>query len=614
MAAVARAVTPWLTLLVALTAAGLPNETYADDEPAGNERWLVVPACVPRPGQEPCLERLAAREWTASLADLQEIFPSEQARLLFEERGSSPPVMATSSDIDALARDASQALYHVAIGLSERARADVKRAMQRAERALESLNRESRSARHLLDACLFVVRAHLQSKQRDQAVQQALECRRMSPDITPRIDVHPPEVIGLLAEADAELLARQGGSLRVESLPPGCAVYVNGRNLGTTPKELARLSPGEYRIQVECVDGEFGRVHRVTVGSERVVMRIDTRFEATVQTTAGLSLRYSSSTQAREHARYDAAEAARVVGVSHALVLWSEPGPGASGSSLLHSELLRASDGALLGGARLAVDRQGRPVRADYQRAAGEIAAGRFTDLTGETPVAFVPYRAEGSRARGGAATAERTGSDSPRRDPDLPDPALIEAERDTGEPATAMLVTGWSVGGLGLAGSAVGWGLYAHLLGLQSDYARTVNRGEDYFEALRDIDTAEPGPRIALGAGSVALAAALPLVLPDERGVPLWAWLTGGAGLAVAATGTALSVTEASCEIDGGAGRCTDPMLAAHLGQMLLLQSLPLLSVPVTYGVRELVRDQNGSLSLSLGPRRAAIGWRGVL
>ena len=93
--------------------------------------------------------------------------------------------MVSHGDLDALAHDAQMALYHVASGLPSRARQDVERALARADKVLESLNRESLAAQQLLDACLYLVRAHLQSNERQAAREQALECRRLVPTSSP---------------------------------------------------------------------------------------------------------------------------------------------------------------------------------------------------------------------------------------------------------------------------------------------------------------------------------------------------------------------------------------------------------------------------------------------
>jgi hypothetical protein len=272
------------------------------------------------------------------------------ARSYFEQRGSTLPVPVSHSDLEALAHDSQLALYHVAAGLLSQARQDVARALTRADRALESLNRESLSAQQLLDACLFLARAHLMARDHTRALDQALECRRRVPELQPDPKMHPPEIIGLVAEAEAELRLRNPGSLRIESEPDGCTVYVNGRPLGRAPLELPQLSPGEYRLQAECTEGEIGRVHRVSVSNSRVVKRIDTRFDAAVVTVLDLSLRYTDAASQQAHGVADAIEVGRVVGAN--TVLWTHPALDERlqpEQGIVEVSRLRVRDGALEG-------------------------------------------------------------------------------------------------------------------------------------------------------------------------------------------------------------------------------------------------------------------------
>jgi hypothetical protein len=147
----------------------LPDVAHAQ-APAEESRWLVMPSVVATQGDPKHPARAAARLISEDMrAHGKRAFSIEQAKELFEQHGSTPPMTASAADIDELAKDAQRALYHVASGLPQRAKKDVERALDRARRALESLNRETRAAQHLLDACLYLVRAHLQHGDRAQA-------------------------------------------------------------------------------------------------------------------------------------------------------------------------------------------------------------------------------------------------------------------------------------------------------------------------------------------------------------------------------------------------------------------------------------------------------------
>jgi peptidoglycan/xylan/chitin deacetylase (PgdA/CDA1 family) len=55
--------------------------------------------------------------------------------------------------------------------------------------------------------------------------------------------------------------------LLVESRPAGAVIFVNGRNMGTTPATLDALAPGGYEITLER-DGyrSWSTIVRVTAG------------------------------------------------------------------------------------------------------------------------------------------------------------------------------------------------------------------------------------------------------------------------------------------------------------------------------------------------------------
>lgn len=435
-----------------------------------------MPSAIGRDGDTVAAPRAVAAAFSKRVLPGLTI-SGKQARAVFEKRGSSAPVPVSHSDLEALAHDAQLALYHVASGLLSQARQDVARAFVRADRALESLNRESLSAQQLLDACLFLARAHLMAHEHELALEQALECRRRVPEVQPDPKMHPPEVIGLVAEAEAELKLRNAGSLRVESEPDACTVYVNGRPLGRAPLELPQLSPGEYRLQAECAEGEIGRVHRVTVGSERVVQRIDTRLDAAVVTALELSLRYGSSADQQAYGAGDAVEVARVVGADS--VLWVHaaldsqlvPAPG-----VVDLTRLRVRDGASIASVRI------RASDAASQTAAvAVLQAGKSLDLTGAVPRALpgptpLPDRppdpmAQSARAQPSAAlrlpARDEVSSEQPAMVPRADPPSLLVPIIVTGAGGALL------IGGLitGLMSDHIATGLEKHCPGGQCDY-----------------------------------------------------------------------------------------------------------------------------------------------
>jgi len=578
-------------LLTCLFAAGASAQSSSEP----NSRWLVLPALVAAQAEPLHPARTAARLLSQELrAHGKRALSIDEAKTLFEQNGSTPPMTASAADIDQLARDAQRALYHVASGLPARAKADVQRALERARRALESLNRETRAAQHLLDACLFLVRAHLQHGNRPAARNQALECRRLVPDILPDGTVHPPDVIGVFAEAQAELLAHEPAALRIESEPTGCAAYVNGRNLGPTPKELSQLSPGEYRLQVECDPGLMGRVHRVALANSRVVVAIDTRYDRAIETLFDLSLSYGSDQQAAEHAGRDAVETARVVGATDVVLATSLSAPGVFPARVQLARF-RVADGTPLARAVVLVsidDKRGVIAEADLEAARVALTA-KVAARNAATSSAAPPHQPmEQPAIEPVAATAGAAPIDEPS-------PQDLWEPETPGERSQVLPIVGYALGGLGLASYATGWVLYAGALDQQQTYADALNANAmpknpttDELTALRDVDQADGPPIVAAAIGGALSAASVPLWLPKSEGIPWWGWTAGAGGLVMAATGGALALGEGSCDLDRF-GRCTQPAQATHLGAMLMLQAVPLLAVPIVQGIRSLTSEQ---------------------
>ena len=564
------------------------------------QSWIVVPVVVGSPEDADLSSARAHAAISAELARSSQVIEARIARDRFEARGSSSAVAATHGDIDQLARDAQQALYHVAMGLYTSASADVKRVLERADRALESLNRETIAARHLLDSCLFIVRARLQERKARAARDQALECRRLVPDIEPDPSIHPPDVIGEVAAAEAEIGARRSASLRVTSEPTGCAAFVQGRNLGMTPLELQRLSPGEYRIQAECVPGEYGRVHRVTLGTSRAVVHVDSHLDVAVQTGSGISLRYGTASSSTRLAVRHATEVARVIGAQRVALIVPDP----VGSGWVRISALEVESGKLAAEVFTQVGPGGEV--AHLRDAVTALRAGRSTTFGGPRPT-FSP-RSEATEP----VVSSTTGT---------PAPSPVQAEthgRNVQQDNADTEAVVWTIAAVGAATHVTGWVLYTRTLALEADY-RKVRDLTDTSEAerrLARLDDFTFVPPLVGAGGAVVTTAAMPWLLPkaSARGVPVWAFAAGGAGAALATIGAVFLVRGASCEEHDRFTRCDDVPTTSHLGLMLLDSAAPLLSVPVVYFVRSLGVDASQDLSLAPMQHGAVVYWRGTL
>lgn len=585
-----------LALALALAMLSFANRAAA-------EPWMVVPVVVGMADDAQLSASRASPAVGAALTRRVRVIPGATARERFEAHGSSEPVAATHSDLDHIARDAQQALYHVAMGLYRNASYDVERVMERAERALESLNRESLAARQLLDACLFIVRARLQERKGDLARKQALECRRLVPDIEPDASMHPPIVIGELAAAEAALEQQRPGSLRVSSQPAGCPVFIQGRNLGQTPLELPRLSPGEYRVQVECIPGQYGRVHRVTLGQNRAVLHVDSQLDTAVHTAGVISLRYASEPARNRLALAHASEVARAVGAARLALLWPEPGS----ADRVRIAAVEVRGGRILAQAIVRVNEAGDIARGDEALAA--LLAGRSFDWSATEPVTL--------EAPAPVALVNAV--------PQAIDSALaIEAEQAS--PAgdapleSGASIAAWAVAGVGVAAHLTGWALYVRQLSLEEDY-RKVRNLPDGSEARRRLGRADDlalYPPLVAGAGALLTTASLWFVLPEraEPAPPAWAYVVGGGGLALAGAGAFLLVHGAGCDDFDRFGRCDDVLTSTRFGAMLLGTALPLLSVPLIYFLRTPGRETEleQGFSATVSDRAFSVHWGGTL
>ncbi len=607
---------PWAPAFVGCLTLVLASggvESRARAQPG--RQWLVVPSTVADGGDVSPFPRRTAELLEAQLpsGDVT-IIPARQARARFEQRGSSAPMMATHSDLDALARDAQQALYHVASGLPSRARQDVERALARAGNVIESLNRETRAAQHLLDACLYMVRAQLESGQRDEAREQALQCRRLVPDIEPDGTMHPPDVIGVLAEAEAHLRQREPGSLRVESAPSGCAVYVNGRMLGTSPLELSDLGPGEYRVQVECREGQPGRVHRVVLAAGRVVKRIDTRFDSMLQTAIDTSLRYPSHDDQARWASDHAAEIGRVVGASD-VVLVSQLAADPTASPVLLIRRIQVADGKVVAAVKVALDPEGTVTFGHQGRALAGLRNAHFTDLTkaDATELAEVEYAATHEDTEPSAAVAQTAMTSAIERAPEA-DAALETTPSSERQVDRSPSVFGWVLGAAGVATFVTGWSLYGYQLTLEADYHAKEAGSDAYYSALQDVDSFEFVPQVTTLVGAALTSASLPLVLPEHNGVPAWSLLAGGVGLVTAGVGAYFAYAGTQCnEFDAGAQRCSDSLLVTYFGYMVLFTAAPLITIPVVYMTRG-TSVADSRVSLQASSQGASLSWTGVM
>ncbi|MBW2462846.1 MAG: PEGA domain-containing protein [Deltaproteobacteria bacterium] len=546
------------------------------------------------PGLVPVAESIEA------VADRQHtILTTDEATNLITLRHSTEPAAASRDDFDALARESEAALEHVAFGRRRQARRAIESILERAQGAIEALNRESRSARRILNSCLYLVRALDHARDEEAALDQAVECARLVPDMQPSAAEHPPVVRRLFDRAVARIESGPHGSLNVQSEPSGCAVFLNGRRLGATPFSRENLATGEYRVQVECEAGRPGRVHRIVLAAEPRDVMIDSRFDRALRNTdRDLRLEYVDADEENAYRLGDATAVAGIMGVDNVILITAE------GESVARVDWIRAS-GVVVASVRVAMNSAGA-VRESLDRGMAELGEARSVDATGETAVAIEPWAPPAPRGAEvasipGAATADASaGAEGHAAESDLS--GLSE-----------LAALGWVLGGVGVATYAVAWslqGVWIHRDG-QVDVAEPDD--VDYADRVaRRDDLALPVSLLA-ASGAVLTTAALPFLLGDGGTGP-WHWIVGGVGVAVAAVGIGLWTQDNAC-VDPP--DCREVSRTVPLAPLLVTTAVPMIAVPILaliLGSGEDAHPNDLSLVPTLGPEGAGLILGGTL
>ena len=536
---------------------------------AQSEDWLVLPTT--HTDEVSWMEAAVTEVSSALRRQGVGVWSSGQAIVAFEQRGSAPPSSVAEGTILAWEARSEAAVRQLALGDYSRALAELETTQALSRSSLEQLNRDPDRARMVLDTCLYLVRALLETGEAAGAQAQAQDCVRRVPNTEPTRYMHPPTVADLYAEA-----ARPGpdnsGALLIESEPTGCALRINGVPVGETPFEMTDLYPGDYRAQLECDAVTPGRVHPVKVSSGRTALFIFDRFDRALRATPILHLRYEEPTSDAEQVR-DARQLARALPAA-AVVLAS-----AHEESALELRLISGArkDSAF---ARIATTPSG-PDSTVVAQAVATLLSGQCRDLTGERPVTL-------DCATGKVA---------------IPRAALEKEDRAPHARAPrGQFISGLTLAAAGTASLLSGYGL----LGARSA------RGDDWISDPGSLGANEKWLNLGTGvlatgsAGAAMLVSAMPLALPYKAKTPWWAWLSGGLGVGAAVGAIVVGVTAdpkpaASCSVvdNVNAEPCVDRGKQTDLAIMLGVTAAPLLTMPLVY----LFRRGDKKLKTELSP-----------
>jgi hypothetical protein len=568
----------WFVCVFAAALAALTVPTARAQSDAANDspeevRWLVAPAlggASDAAGEGNRVERLhtVAESLRQELAVRgRSVWRADRASERFEVVGSAPPPRISQSDIDRWVERSRAAVRYLARADYKAARRELKAAQRLADRAAAELNREAARAQQVLDTCLFMVRAYVETKNGVEARKQARECRRLVPRVQPTAFRHTPEVRELLTEVDEQMASEAPGTLEVQSTPPDCLVRINGIEFGRTPLLGIELPVGAYRMQVECEEAHRGRIHRVGISSGPNLLEFDAALERAVRTRPVLHLQYDSAqawAQRMDHAR----QIGSILGGANVLVL--------SGASSNAVRVDLSADGYEPASAWLAVP-DGSPEAEDVRRVVDALFEGRSVDFTGPHPIAQASWSVE-------APSGNTTGTTSAA--------PVDEGARSTrGVPRPRnQRIAGWSLFGLGVASIGASVGLHVWRGEL----------GDRFIESPANLNAAQQWNDARIGVwttaafGGAATSAAMPLILPDYERTPWWGWTLGAVGLGLTGYAIYEGVTMTGCPepyiADQSAVRsCVERGQEAGRLSLALAGAAPLLTVPLVYLFRPL-------------------------
>ncbi len=568
-------------------------------------RWILVPVTTATQTESPLP---VVEPLRTALADSGvNVWSAERTSKAFESRVSSPPVSLGEAELAHWEELSDGAVRDLALGENQKALDKLEEAQVISRQSIEALTRDGHRAQKVLDTCLYMVRAILAVGSKIRAADIARECRQLVPRGEPSPYMHPPGVTDLLQQVDAAR-ARQSGALQVRSTPSGCTARLNGVLLGETPVEIEQLFAGRYRLQVECTPDEIGRVHKVTIGAGRTATHVDARFDSVVESRPQLQLRYEGAAEEKAHRLADARQLGRTLSASRLVVvsresddvlelLAIEPSPRTKREGLFARGASESNE-SVLAFARVRWS-DGVPTDEQIARAARALADGRCMDFTSSKPVTL---SCEDQQPVKTVAKSQPPTDEPSRRRPQ------------------GQFAAGTALIGVGIAGLATGYALLIPRASAAEDWYADVDAGGSGVSSQERWLNFRNGIVASSALGSAALVTAMPLALPERDKTPWWAWLSGGAGVGLAAFSIAYGVTADAepavpCSDDqpdaAGVSRCVTRGEQTSLAVLTGLTAAPLITIPLVYLLR---RPGKAKLEpqAEVGRGRAYVGVRG--
>jgi hypothetical protein len=470
------------------------------------------------------------------------VLEPEEARAMFEAAHSREPVALGAEEIAGLRERVRQATRLLALGKLREAMATTEPLRKLADRELDNMKRDLGEAQELFDICVVSATMMASGGERRAAERHMQQCVHGFPGLKTALEYHSPEARELFARVAEQVQPGSPAHLVIRSTRgEDCVTRVDGIPTGPPPAAL-ELAPTQVRVQLEC-DGRIGRVHSLSLESGFNEVTIDPEFDRVVRSDQPrLRLRYDQAAALESRAALDALAIGRALGAEAVVLV----------SVLRGTTLLRrlAANGA-----------RGTQIRWDAALTDAQALSEVSTAVL--TPA---PPRARRRAARGPA-----------RYETALP---VLSLNEDSAWLVPTATLVGYSLG----IGSSV----------LALAYRAEVR--EDALSDSIEIDGYRQARTLGfIGAitGSTLATSAELFGLPRRRGVPWWAWLLGGAG--VAALGAAVVLApEHDCTLESRLRACTqwteDPMFQP----LLVIQSIPLLAVPLTYAISAALGEES--------------------
>lgn len=554
---------------------------------SSSERWLFVPVLTAQPSREITIPQLTSPFEIELRANNQSALGNADAAQLFETRHSSEPVKLNSDEMSRLLRSVSQAARHLALGELPQAQQAMEGVYSLSGPARDYLNREAARARKIFDTCLMTAYLWERDHKRQQALRQMLECSRNFPGFRPEGRAYPPELRDVFEQAKLQLSQEAATTLLVQSRhTSGCGVRLNGIEVGKSPMSFSDVRAGVMRVQLECQSGVAGRIHSIELKPGENRLEIDPSFDAVAHSHGGLWLQYETAAIRSARLDKDLDQIAKAIGAVKVVGLIVE------GTSY----------------PRVHVHAPGPPPR-DVASLSYSLGEGYNSEALASALKALQPKQARRAQQQAQVEAPVELSAPPPPPTPPAPPPPP-EPETDQNVVAGALLA------GAGVAGLATGWILYTLRYDQQLDVATMeLEAGEVPFNEIQPA-----APLAAIGVGALVLSISDYFWPPDDEGVPAWAWVAGGLGVAVVGAGIAIAATTSDCvagdsammpsEMDVMAVDGTEPTVCGQywtdssgiFGPMIALHGMPLISLPIAYAIRAALHTDAKQTTFNLG------------